>query len=88
MFFRADSITGALDILFGLRHWSWTTTLEMSAFSFVPPLLAVELIMWRTRFTSWLLASRLGYWVALWLGILLVLAFGDFRGNDFVYFQF
>jgi D-alanyl-lipoteichoic acid acyltransferase DltB (MBOAT superfamily) len=89
VFFRAQSITDAFDILGSLVHPRGDgLTLDASFFVWLAPLLGVEGLMARTRFTRWLLGHPYFYWLAMLSGLLLLLLLGDFRGHDFVYFQF
>ncbi len=88
IFFRADTVQDSFSILLGLFRGGWSTDLDLTAFRYVPGLLLIDGLMWRTRITAWLLARPVWYWVLVWLGVFITLAFGDFRGNDFVYFQF
>jgi D-alanyl-lipoteichoic acid acyltransferase DltB (MBOAT superfamily) len=88
VFFRAESVGDALDILVGVVRPATGLALDATFFRWLPVLLLVELLMWRTRVTDWILRAPLAYWILVGMGLLFTLALGDFRGSDFVYFQF
>ena len=88
VFFRAESVGDALDILVGALRPTTGISLDASFFRWLPVLLVVEFLMWRTRITDRVLRAPLAYWVLVGLGLVFTLALGDFRGSDFVYFQF
>ena len=88
IFFRAESFGDAVGILFGLLRRGPSPPLDLAMLGFVPLLLLVDLLMWKTNLTAWILRRRFAFWLAMWVGIVVTLVFGDFRGNDFVYFQF
>ena len=61
---------------------------DLGVFAMLPPFLIIEVMMWKTSVTSRLLRRPVAFWGAVLLGLISVLVLGNFRGGDFVYFQF
>ena len=52
IFFRAESLADAFDILFGMFRPASGASLEMGFFMWLPALLLVEALMWRTSISG------------------------------------
>lgn len=88
IFFRADNIGAAFDIYSQLASWSAVSVMGFGMFLYVIPLLLVDAVYYKTKITSLLLRRPILYWLSISAGVFLYIIFGNFRGEDFVYFQF
>jgi alginate O-acetyltransferase complex protein AlgI len=98
VFFRARTIDQAFEVIAGIPH-GWTSlsglTLDLGAYwlatsiGAIAVLEAVQFAQRRRSVSSWLSTQPpLLRWAAYYAIIMAILVFGEFGGQDFVYFQF
>ena len=88
IFFRADTVGQAWGICRQLFVWGDSATAPLEVFYYIVPVVIIDWIAYKTSIRTWLVAHRWPFWLLVWVAIGIVLAFGQFRGEDFVYFQF
>lgn len=88
IFFRAENLSKAIHMFQQLFNRNIAPQLGYKIFLYIIPLFVVDMLWVKTKITRYLMQSRLLFWIAIWLGIFIYILFGNFQGDEFVYFQF
>jgi len=88
IFFRCESLSDAWEMCRGLFSLRDSAATSFAPLCYIVPLVVVDWLAMKTNIRSYLTERRYAFWLVAWAAIALVLAFGTFEGDDFVYFQF
>jgi D-alanyl-lipoteichoic acid acyltransferase DltB (MBOAT superfamily) len=89
VFFRAVNIGQAFDFLGALLRWGNSAEAPVwPVLAYSIPILVVDWMAVRTNVRQWLMSRPVAFWTVVAASLALVMIFGRFEGEDFVYFQF
>ncbi len=88
IFFRAQSLSEALQMIRQLTAGFDVTHIPVSVGVYILLMLAADVIYAKTSFSQFILRQPLLYWIFIFSGIFTYMIFGNIAGGDFVYFQF
>lgn len=88
IFFRAQSITEALEVIKGIARFDFSGIEWNSAFPWLMIFPILFLLESKQKLKDYFAKRVLLNWILIWIGIFSVIIFGATKATDFIYFQF